>query len=180
MPSSSFINSTDPSIPASGPSSAAHLHPTGTTRASRSSSICSTATSVDAIEDINRINKFRPMYDSSSSLENQLGSVSLESQQRAENADPNAVEGGKGEGKESTVTSRRFPEEEEEDILKETNDRFVLFPIKYREVSYTNRCRACQKLTFVRYGMRTKLPKRVSGRQRSWIWGMIWLIGTKS
>jgi hypothetical protein len=30
---------------------------------------------------------------------------------------------------------RRFPEEEDEEILKESNSRFVLFPIKYREVS---------------------------------------------
>lgn len=31
---------------------------------------------------------------------------------------------------------RKFPEEEDEEILKESNSRFVLFPIKYREVSY--------------------------------------------
>jgi len=30
---------------------------------------------------------------------------------------------------------RKFPEEEDEEILKESNSRFVLFPIKYREVS---------------------------------------------
>lgn len=34
------------------------------------------------------------------------------------------------------VKPRRFPEEEEEDLLRESNDRFVLFPIKYREVSF--------------------------------------------
>lgn len=33
------------------------------------------------------------------------------------------------------ASRRRFPEEEDEDILRETEDRFVLFPIKYREVS---------------------------------------------
>jgi len=32
--------------------------------------------------------------------------------------------------------ARRFPEEEDEDLLRETDDRFVLFPIKYREVSH--------------------------------------------
>lgn len=31
--------------------------------------------------------------------------------------------------------ARRFPEEEDEELLRESNDRFVLFPIKYREVS---------------------------------------------
>lgn len=36
-----------------------------------------------------------------------------------------------------TKPRRRFPEEEDEDILRETDDRFVLFPIKYREVSCT-------------------------------------------
>ena len=29
---------------------------------------------------------------------------------------------------------RRFPEEADEDILRESNARFVLFPIRYREV----------------------------------------------
>lgn len=38
------------------------------------------------------------------------------------------------EGKDEKKVSPRFPEEEEEDILRETSDRFVLFPIKYREV----------------------------------------------
>lgn len=32
--------------------------------------------------------------------------------------------------------ARRFPDEEDEEILKESNSRFVLFPIKYREVSF--------------------------------------------
>lgn len=36
--------------------------------------------------------------------------------------------------KDQKVVTRRFPEEEDEDILRETNDRFVLFPIKYHEV----------------------------------------------
>ena len=33
------------------------------------------------------------------------------------------------------MTRRRFPEEYDEDILRDSNDRFVLFPIKYHEVS---------------------------------------------
>jgi len=31
-------------------------------------------------------------------------------------------------------SERRFPEEEDEEILRESNSRFVLFPIKYREI----------------------------------------------
>lgn len=31
--------------------------------------------------------------------------------------------------------ARKFPEEEDEELLRESEDRFVLFPIKYREVS---------------------------------------------
>lgn len=38
-----------------------------------------------------------------------------------------------------TTSARRFPEEEDEDLLRETDDRFVLFPIKYNEVRYTSR-----------------------------------------
>lgn len=30
---------------------------------------------------------------------------------------------------------RRFPEEDDEDILRESSSRFVLFPIRYHEVS---------------------------------------------
>ena len=38
-------------------------------------------------------------------------------------------------GKQKEKVSRRFPEEEDEEILKESDSRFVLFPIRYREVS---------------------------------------------
>ncbi len=41
---------------------------------------------------------------------------------------------GKGKGKEKEGMERRFPEEEDEDILRESNSRFVLFPIRYRAV----------------------------------------------
>lgn len=34
----------------------------------------------------------------------------------------------------SEAARKRFPEEEDEDLLRESNDRFVLFPIKYREI----------------------------------------------
>ena len=38
-------------------------------------------------------------------------------------------------GEKEDKLERKFPEEEDEEILKESNSRFVLFPIKYREVS---------------------------------------------
>jgi ribonucleoside-diphosphate reductase subunit M2 len=94
-----------------------------------------------------QIDKVRPMYDSSSSLENKMsqdwqtsnGSVGSEEEEGMEILldEPSKKEialkkvpeekGGKLE--------RKFPEEEDEEILKESNSRFVLFPIKYREVS---------------------------------------------
>lgn len=86
------------------------------------------------------------------------------------------MEGNHGEEK---VGTRRFPEEEDEDILKESNSRFVLFPIRYREVSCsnsTNRGKEDHDLT-IRYGRHIKHHKRVSGPQRSWIWSMICMIG---
>lgn len=70
---------------------------------------------------------------------------------------------------------RLFPEEEDEDILRETNERFVLFPIKYREVClyfWSERRRLMR-----RYGRRIKPHRRLSGRQRRWIWDMIIMIG---
>jgi ribonucleoside-diphosphate reductase subunit M2 len=94
-----------------------------------------------------QINKVRPMYDSSSSLENKMGQdwqtsngsvrseeeegmeILLDEPSKKDIALKNVSEekGGKLE--------RKFPEEEDEEILKESNSRFVLFPIKYREVS---------------------------------------------
>lgn len=49
-------------------------------------------------------------------------------------AEDSNTSSGSGKGKEPENV-RRFPEEEDEEILKESNSRFVLFPIKYREVS---------------------------------------------
>lgn len=34
----------------------------------------------------------------------------------------------------AAIERRRFPEEEDEDILRESSDRFVLFPIKHRDI----------------------------------------------
>ena len=61
------------------------------------------------------------MYHSSGSLEDQIDSAEVGSAPKA-NSKPT-------EGQ-----LRKFPEEEDEDILKESNARFVLFPIRYREV----------------------------------------------
>lgn len=115
---------------------------------SHSSSIYSQATSVDSIGDIQRINQNRPMYDSSSSLDDRMkGDWSgmnghAESSPRASPVDDRIAAQNNHEksvvakGKEPEVT-RKFPEEEDEEILKESNSRFVLFPIRYREVSFS-------------------------------------------
>jgi ribonucleoside-diphosphate reductase subunit M2 len=94
-----------------------------------------------------QINKVRPMYDSSSSLENKMGqdwqtsngSVRSEEEEGMEMLleEPSKKEVALKkvpEEKEGKL-ERKFPEEEDEEILKESNSRFVLFPIKYREVS---------------------------------------------
>lgn len=62
------------------------------------------------------------MYDPSLPIAEQLNSMELSGEEPDVNSE------------EKTKVARRFPEEEEEDILRETSDRFVLFPIKYREV----------------------------------------------
>lgn len=69
----------------------------------------------------------------------------------------------------------KFPEEEEEDILRESDSRFVLFPIKYNEVcmvGYHTRV-----LTRCRYGKHINVPKLVFGPPKSLILDMTSLIG---
>lgn len=58
---------------------------------------------------------------------------------RIEDNEDDISSSGSGTGKGKELEVRRFPEEEDEEILKESNARFVLFPIKYREVSYVFR-----------------------------------------
>jgi ribonucleoside-diphosphate reductase subunit M2 len=95
-----------------------------------------------------QINKVRPIYDSSASLEDKMsrdwqstnGSTPSEEEEgmerlldepsKREEPTKTALVEGKGN------LDRKFPEEEDEEILKESNSRFVLFPIKYREVIY--------------------------------------------
>ncbi|OCF40176.1 ribonucleoside-diphosphate reductase subunit M2 [Kwoniella heveanensis CBS 569] len=118
-----------------------------------SSSICSTATSIDDVNDITRINGLtRPMYDSSSTItagsvdtamarthispQSQPGSQGDSDARAGHKMSPDAESGVDGSAvadKEQTQ-KRRFPEEEDEDILRESNERFVLFPIRYREI----------------------------------------------
>jgi len=94
-----------------------------------------------------QINKVRPMYDSSSSLENKMGqdwqtsngSVRSDEEEGMEILldDPSKKEVGVKtvSAEKEDKLERKFPEEEDEEILKESNSRFVLFPIKYREVN---------------------------------------------
>lgn len=67
------------------------------------------------------------MYDSSTTVTSSLDGLHLSGSESAH-----------AEEKEVSKVVRRFPEEEDEDILRETNDRFVLFPIKYHQVSYSS------------------------------------------
>jgi ribonucleoside-diphosphate reductase subunit M2 len=160
---------------------ARHVDRTPSPTPSHASSVFSQATSIDSLGEMPQIDKVRPMYDSSSSLENKMsqdwqtsnGSVGSEEEEGMEILldEPSKKEialkkvpeekGGKLE--------RKFPEEEDEEILKESNSRFVLFPIKYREVSSV----LSRRKLMGRYGKRIKHPKLVSGRQKSWIWDMI-------
>ncbi|WRT69359.1 uncharacterized protein IL334_006343 [Kwoniella shivajii] len=91
-----------------------------------SSSRCSTATSLDDLNDMPGIDMFRPMYDSNPALEDKMSSATITGVQDV----PSQI-GKAGQGE---IKKRKFPEEEDEDILRESNDRFVLFPIKYREI----------------------------------------------
>ncbi|WWD04015.1 hypothetical protein V865_002078 [Kwoniella europaea PYCC6329] len=97
------------------------------TRSSSTSSRCSTATSLDDLNDISRINHFRPMYDSNTSLESDMSGMTITALDQNERSVPT-------KSADDQKKQRKFPEEEDEDILRESNDRFVLLPIKYREI----------------------------------------------
>ncbi|ORX36346.1 ribonucleotide reductase [Kockovaella imperatae] len=145
LPRSSSIPSP---LAASSSSSTKLLHPDLFTRphkllsrtrsASPSPSICSAATSVDDLEDMGRISQIRPMWDSRPSLEERLDSTTLAgSDVRGESSTSRQINGQTShteEKKEGEGVSRRFPEEEDEDILKESHHRFVLFPIRFRSI----------------------------------------------
>lgn len=126
IPRHILLSSIHPDHPKSGLSTT----PAKTRSSSCSSSPCSTATSLDDLNDIDRINHFRPMYDSSATVTAHFDDLHVNNGESSNvvSKDP----GYPGKGK------RRFPEEDDEDILRETNDRFVLFPIKYNQVSCTS------------------------------------------
>ncbi|OXG84698.1 ribonucleoside-diphosphate reductase subunit M2 [Cryptococcus neoformans Gb118] len=104
--------------------------------ASRSSSVCSSASTEDSLGGISRINDVRPIYNSSNvSLENKTDATRITPPISprllgTERSDSNKSGKPAGEDK----VTRKFPEEEEEDILRESDSRFVLFPIKYNEI----------------------------------------------
>lgn len=149
---------------------------------SHSSSICSQATSIDSMGDMPRINAIRPMYHSTSSIEGTEGTTSgphsTSPSQRLAHMEirrdhpcrSQAPSSPKGKGKEIDPTPLKFPEEADEEILQESNSRFVLFPIKYREVSHGPFVSSwvLAETNNLRYGRRTKPHRRVSGRRKSW------------
>lgn len=83
-----------------------------------------------------RINDVRPIYDSSNaSMEDKRDATRITLPNSIKSLSNERSDSNKGgnPAKEGKVT-RKFPEEEEEDILRESESRFVLFPIKYNEV----------------------------------------------
>jgi hypothetical protein len=105
------------------------------------------------------------MYDPSRPISKQVEEMDLN---RKAPSSSSLDETAEKQGDEDTKkVPRRFPEEENEDILRETNDRFVLFPIKYREVrsSTSFRTQVGTELTN-RFGQRTKHARPRSGQQK--------------
>ncbi|GFZ42800.1 ribonucleoside-diphosphate reductase [Saitozyma sp. JCM 24511] len=122
---------------------------------SPSPSACSRATSIDDISEMERIDKMRPIYHSGSSLEERFApgpgpapgsshsshlngfedKAGSSSKMAIRSSHPDTIDVGMDEVHGETIMSkRRFVEEEDEEILRESNDRFVLFPIKYHEI----------------------------------------------
>lgn len=124
------------------------------------SSLCSKGTSIDDPGEWPKIDQIRPMYDRhSASLADRVGDMEFLADGDGDEDDtrhhdaydetsagsvassssrPQLLDNGPApSSSEKGREKRRFPEEEEEDLLRETNDRFVLFPIKYREVRRT-------------------------------------------
>lgn len=145
---------------------------------SHSSSICSQATSIDSIGDMPRINQIRPMYHSSSSIGGEVVEAEAESVESMGRMEISHRLGESSKGPQSSEEDKegmeerspKFPEEADEDILQESNSRFVLFPIKYREVRpapLERQLRGGASLYFNRYGKRIKLLRPVSGLQKS-------------
>jgi ribonucleoside-diphosphate reductase subunit M2 len=79
------------------------------------------------------------MWDSGGTLEDRMAGFELR-------GEPSSSKSDKGSEKGKVV--KRFPEEEDEELLRESDDRFVLFPIRYREV-YPFRLTCISQLTGV-------------------------------
>lgn len=128
-------------------------------RTASSSSVRSVATSADDLAEVMRIDSLRAPYDRGS-ISDRMNRVKLDDARNGTPATslaesstdvPNGHTYSPSKSPSIPATfprdyekkilpspspaPRRFPEEEDEDILRETEERFVLFPIKYREVS---------------------------------------------
>ncbi|KAL1410236.1 Ribonucleotide-diphosphate reductase (RNR), small subunit [Vanrija albida] len=116
---------------------------------SSASSVCSQGTSIDDMEGMERINNIRPLYASTHSIDtaarpDDVEMLAREPERVAESSkmaiqrrspSPSFSSVAFASGKDyHPATARLFPEEEDEDILRESSDRFVVFPIKYREI----------------------------------------------
>jgi hypothetical protein len=78
-------------------------------------------------------------------------------------------------------------DEKDEPLLKESQRRFVLFPIQYHEVCLTfviiiedDEKRPWLTFSYLRFGKCTKKPKHLSGQRKKWIFPRIYTIGRTS
>lgn len=113
----------------------------------------SQATSIDDLSQMESIDGYRPMYDFRRSLSeaNTRGSPLKHKEAYSPTASisrlPTTAFSPEPETKGKAMTGQgggRHPDDEDEEVLRETEDRFVVFPIKYREVSaaYTTKLMA--------------------------------------
>ncbi|KAI9632387.1 ferritin-like superfamily [Dioszegia hungarica] len=105
-----------------------HHHISRTRSHSPPSSRVSVGTSIGDIGEMPDIDSLRPMYAGAVEYPAKVGKSSTMAMDAQDSQKPGVGE--KGEVK----PTRRFPEEEDEELLRESEDRFVLFPIKYREI----------------------------------------------
>ncbi|KAL7419615.1 Ribonucleotide-diphosphate reductase (RNR), small subunit [Cryptotrichosporon argae] len=97
----------------------------------------STSASASVATEMERIGGLRPLWDG---LDARMGAASLADTRRGEPSRRRESVWGqdepaeRGKGEDEPRQARRYTEEDDEDILRESNDRFVLFPIKYREI----------------------------------------------
>ncbi|TYJ56759.1 hypothetical protein B9479_002529 [Cryptococcus floricola] len=110
-----------------------------------SSSRCSAGSSSNTDEHMPHINAIRPIYDYgrgavSDEADDDQGvtevycNLVIAEPMRPPPKEKTAEKKKQVESVKEVEVARRFPEEEEEEILKESNSRFVLFPIRYNEI----------------------------------------------